>query len=49
MLRNMDWQHNSSKLIGKNVEVVVASLEIVLLSPYFLKRLRKITKRSLSG
>jgi len=39
----MDWQDKSSELIGKNVKVVVASLEIGLLSPYFLKRLRNIT------
>jgi len=45
----MDWHDNSPKLIGKNVKVVLTSLEIGLLSPYFLKRLRKITKRSLSG
>jgi len=37
----MNWQDNSSKLIGKNVEVVVASLEIGLLSPYFSEETEK--------
>lgn len=41
MLRNMNRQDNSSKLIGKNVEVVVASLEIGLLSPYFSEETEK--------